>query len=125
MTTVDTTTADTTPSGPAVGSANTTPGTTTIALRALEHLAACLVREAARVPRRDVSVRLADAGGGLKILVGIPVTVSASSAESIVERTDDLRRHVVSGMRELAGREVRVVDVRWSGVRRIDERRVR
>ncbi|RPF20886.1 hypothetical protein [Myceligenerans xiligouense] len=104
---------------------STVPGTTTIAARALEHLATRLVQDAAHAARRDVSVRLADAGGGMRVSVTVPVVLGAHTTGSIAERGSGLRRSVIEGMRVLAGRSVTTVDVRYSGVRRNDARRVR
>lgn len=112
----------------AVGQAvpgTTVPGTTRISARALEHLAVCLVRDAAQVAHREISVRLADAGGALKVSVTVPVVVGTDGPGSIVDRSARLRRRVIEGMRDLAGRRVDVVDVRYLGVRRAEERRVR
>lgn len=106
------------------------PGATRITARALERLAVGLVRDAAHVPSREVSVRLSDAGGGLAVAVTVPVVVGgaaagARTAPSIADRGSRLRREVIDGMRDLAGRTVRTVDVRYSGVRRTGERRAR
>lgn len=105
--------------GPAV------PGTTRIRAQALEHLAVGLVQDAAQAAHREISVRLADVGGALRVSVTVPVVVDANTAGSIVDRGTQLRRRVIEGMRDLAGRRVDVVDVRYSGVRRAETRRVR
>jgi hypothetical protein len=104
--------------------AGQTPGRTTVSARALQHLATGLARDAARVPRRDVTVVLADAQGRLRVSVTVPVALAAGSGRTLVESGEELRRGVIEGMHELAGRAVGIVDVRYSGVRRIDERRV-
>ncbi|GAA2220780.1 hypothetical protein GCM10010413_10260 [Promicromonospora sukumoe] len=101
------------------------PGTLRISARAVEKLAACLAHEAAYVPLGQVSVRLADAGGALTVAVTLPVTVGGGVTGSIEERSSALRRHVITGMRDLGGRTVGSVDVRYAGVRRISGRRVR
>ena len=102
----------------------TVPGTTRISARALERLAVCLVHDAADVAHQEIAVRLADAGGALKVSVTVPVLVGVRSAGSIADRAARLRRHVIDGMRDLAGRQVDVVDLRYSGVRRGAARRV-
>ncbi|MFI6428273.1 hypothetical protein [Promicromonospora sp. NPDC050880] len=98
------------------------PGRTRISARALEHLAVGLVRDAAHAAQREVVVRLADAGGVLKVTVTVPVTVAPHLTGSIADRGAALRQHVIDGMRDLAGRRVDVVDVRYSGVRRTGTR---
>lgn len=100
------------------------PGRTTISARALEHLAAGLARDAARVPRRDVAVSVADEQGRLRVSVTVPVALTAGAGRSLVERGEELRRGVIDGMRELGGRAVSAVDVRYAGARRNGERRV-
>ncbi|MFE7504144.1 hypothetical protein [Promicromonospora sp. NPDC057488] len=101
------------------------PGTTRISARAIEKLAACLARESALVPLAQVSVRLADAGGALTVAVTLPVVVGGGVTGSVAERSSALRGHVISGMRDLAGRSVGSVDVRYAGAHRISGRRVR
>lgn len=100
------------------------PGRTTISARALEHLATGLARDSARVRRRDVTVSLADERGRLRVSVTVPVALTADAGRSLVERGEELRRDVIEGMQELAGRAVIAVDVRYAGARRIRERRV-
>jgi hypothetical protein len=104
-------------------------GATRITARALERLAVGLARDAAHVPLRDVSVRLSDARGGLAVAVTVPVVVGGGAgpgiAQSIEDRGSRLRQRVIDGMRDLAGRTVRTVDVRYSGVRRTNQRRAR
>ncbi|GAA4708507.1 hypothetical protein APR04_004564 [Promicromonospora umidemergens] len=99
-------------------------GATRISARALEHLAVCLVRDAAHVQHRQVSVRLADDDGGLTVWVSVPVAVGPNTAGSAAERGSRLRRGVIVGMRDLAGRTVTAVDVRFSGVHQVSGRRV-
>jgi len=106
-----------------VGAGPAVPGTTRITARALERLAVCLVRDAAHVDA--IAVRLADAGGSLKVTVTVPVAVGAGHTGSIADRSALLRRDVIAGMRDLGGRTVGAVDVRYSGVRRPTERRTR
>lgn len=99
-------------------------GRTTVSARALQHLATGLARDAARVPRRDVAVSLADERGRLRVSVTVPVALSAGDGRTLIDSGEELRRGVIEGMRDLAGRTVGVVDVRFSSVRRISERRV-
>lgn len=100
------------------------PGRTTVSARALQHLATGLARDAARVARRDVAVVLADEQGRLRASVTVPVRLAAGNPRTLVDSGNELRRGVIEGMQELAGRAVSTVDVRYSGVRRISERRV-
>jgi hypothetical protein len=104
------------------------PGTTRITARALERLAVGLARDAAHVPSRDVSVRLSDARGGLAVAVTVPVVLGGAgprTGQSIEDRGTRLRRQVIDGMRDLAGRTVNTVDIRYSGVRRTKQGRTR
>ena len=104
---------------------NVVSGTTTITGRALTRLAVGIARDAAKVSARDVSVSLSDEWGALRISVTVPVAIAAESGTTIVEGGDALRRGLINGMRELSGRTVAAVDIRYSGVRRTTERRVR
>jgi hypothetical protein len=100
-------------------------GTTTFTGRALQRLAAGIAGDAARVPVRDVSASLSDERGALRVSLTVPVALSAGRAVTIVEDGDALRRTVIERMRELSGGAVAVVDIRYTGVRRLTERRVR
>ncbi|MGM1017885.1 MAG: hypothetical protein ACQEW8_10145 [Actinomycetota bacterium] len=99
-------------------------GTTTIRAKALQHLAVGLVRDATGVPARDVTVGLADERGALRISITLPLALGTSPGDTIVERGDEVRRRVIEGFDRLGTRTVRTVDVRFSGVRRIRDRRV-
>ncbi|WP_369374158.1 hypothetical protein AB1046_08175 [Promicromonospora sp. Populi] len=101
------------------------PGTTRVTARALERLAVYLVRDSAHVHQREVAVQLADAGGALRVSVTVPVAVGGGATGSIKDRGDRLRRDVIAGMRDLGSRTVDTVDVRYSGLRRVTERRAR
>lgn len=105
------------------------PGATRITARALERLAVGLARDAAHVSSRDVSVQLSDARGGLAVAVTVPVALGGGAGprttQSIEDRGTRLRRHVIDGMHDLAGRTVNTVDVRYRGVRRTKQRRTR
>lgn len=105
--------------------ADTVVGTTTFTARALQHLAVGLARDAARVPTRDVTAQLSDERGALRITVTVPVALGAGAGANLVDSGANLRNALVEGMRRLAGREVSTVDVRYSGVRRHTEKRVR
>lgn len=103
----------------------TVVGTTTFTARALQRLAVGLAHDAARVPTRDVSVQLTDDRGAMRITVTVPVALATAPGRNLVDSGEELRKTLVEGMRRLAGREVGAVDVRYSGVRRHTERRVR
>ncbi|MFK3676477.1 hypothetical protein ACI2IP_02015 [Microbacterium sp. NPDC090218] len=98
-------------------------GTTTITGRALQRLAVGIARDAARVSSRDVGVQLSDRRGALRISVTVPVAEGRGG--NLVDSGEDLRQALIEGMRELAGREVGTVDIRYSGVRKSTEKRVR
>lgn len=100
-------------------------GTTTFTARALQRLAVGLTRDAARVPARDVAVHLSDERGALRLSVTVPVAMTDARGGNLVDSGEELRRRLVEGMRALAGREVSTVDVRYSGVRRNTQKRVR
>ena len=112
-----------TPESPAERVTAAARGRTTVSVRALQRLATGLVRDAARVTRRDVGIAIADDRGALRVSVTVPVALAAAGG-TIVDRGEGLRRVVIDGMRELADRAVGTVDVRYSGVRRVAERRV-
>lgn len=97
-------------------------GRTTVTGKALQRLVVGLVRDAAHVPARDVSVSLSDALGHLKAAVIVPVAVGLPG--SLVDRGSAVRRAVIEGVESLAGRSVASVGVRFSGVREAPERRV-
>lgn len=99
------------------------PGRTKISARALQHLATALARQIARVDVRDVSVTLSDAAGALAVSVVVPV-VSSQPPRTIPEQGDALRRGLIDGLGALAEREVRAVDIRFSGLRGSAGRRV-
>ncbi|QYM65193.1 hypothetical protein [Microbacterium sp. Se5.02b] len=100
-------------------------GSTTFSARALQRLAVGIVRDAAGVAVRDVGVQLSDHRGALRIAVAVPVARGGGQTSNLVEQGDALRRAVIDGMRDLAGRDVRIVDIRYAGVRRSRETRVR
>lgn len=99
------------------------PGRTTFTARALQRVAIGIAHDIARVSARDVAVQLSDQRGALRVTVTVPV--ATGRAVNVIDSSEELRRGLVEGMRELAGREVRTVDVRYAGVRRISEKRVR
>lgn len=98
-------------------------GRTVLSGRALQHLALGLVRDAARVPARDVSLSFSDDKGMLKAEITLPVVLAAGVERSLVQRAAALREAVTEGMASLAGRSVSAVDVRFSGVREVQGRR--
>lgn len=100
-------------------------GTTTFTARALQRLAVGIAHDVARVSVRDVGVQLSDDHGALRIAVTVPVAIASQSGKNLVTGGEDLRTGLIEGMRDKAGREVGTVDVRYSGVRRRTEGRVR
>lgn len=99
-------------------------GSTIVEARALQRLALGLVRDAAAVDARDVSVELTDHHGDLRVAVVVPVVRGRGHDDPVAVRGDALREAVVNGMRDLAARRVGAVDVRFAGLRREPERRV-
>ncbi|WP_337026697.1 hypothetical protein [Microbacterium sp. LB16] len=114
-----------TSAGTAEALAGTVAGTTILTARALQRLAVGIAHDAARVAAGDVAVKLSDHRGALRISVTVPVAEAAEPDANLVDRSEDLRRRLIEGMRDLAGREVGAVDIRYSGVRRNIEKRVR
>lgn len=106
-------------------SAEVVVGATIFTARALQQLALGIARDAARVSTRDVRVRLSDDRGGLRIDVTVPVAMTAARGTTVVETGEVLRAELIDRMRRLADREVRTVNVRYSGVSRKAEKRVR
>ncbi|WP_270366493.1 hypothetical protein [Microbacterium algeriense] len=106
-------------------SAEVVVGATIFTARALQQLALGIARDAARVSTRDVRVQLSDDGGALRIDVTVPVAMASSRGTTVIETGDALRAELIDRMRRLADREVRTVNVRYSGVRRNTEKRVR
>ena len=113
-----------TPEAPKEAGGPPLPGRTIVTARALQHLALGLVRDAARIPASDVSVSLSDDAGRLKATVTLPVSLGPAVGQSLIERGITLRGAVVQGMAALAAREVSSVDIRFSGVNVVQERRV-
>lgn len=112
--------------GGGASAGGTASGRTTFTARALERLAVGIARDHARVATRDVGVRLSDRRGALRIAITVPVVTTASThGEGLVRSGAGLRRALIDGMRERAGREVGAVDIRYSGVQRNTEKRVR
>ncbi|QYM76813.1 hypothetical protein [Leucobacter luti] len=100
------------------------PGLTVLTGRALHHLALGIVRDAARVPARAVTVSLSDNGGALRATVVVPVTLNGSEHTTLRDHGTALREALIQGMDQLAGRVVDTVDVRFAGVHRAPTRRV-
>lgn len=101
------------------------PGATIFTGRALQRLAVGIAHDIAGVPVRDVTVSLSDDRGGLRVAVTVPAAVSADGEKTLEESGDTLRRGLIEGMRDLGDRHVSIVDIRYSGVRRNAEKRVR
>lgn len=101
------------------------PGATIFTGRALEHLAVGIAHEIAGVPVRDVTASLSDERGSLRVSVTVPAALAETGGVTLVESGDELRQGLINGMRELAGRTVSIVDIRYSGVRRTRQKRVR
>lgn len=100
-------------------------GTTTLSAKALQHIATGIARDAARVPVDDVSVALADERGRLRVSVTVPLALTPGRDVSVRKDGEELRRRLIEGMRDLSGRAVDAVDIRYAGVRTVTERRVR
>ncbi len=99
-------------------------GRTILSARALQHLAVGVARDAARVSAKDVSVTLADHEGALIASVTVPVVFGPVANQSLDVQGAHLRRAMIAGLEDYAGRRVTSVNVRFSGVRNIKERRV-
>lgn len=98
-------------------------GRTTITSRALNRLATAVASDAARVPSREVGLGLTDAQGALRVVLTVPVAIRPGDAATLPERAEELRGAMIAGLRDLAGRSVGTVDIRYAGVRRTTERR--
>ncbi|GAB3631972.1 hypothetical protein GCM10027421_13250 [Microbacterium shaanxiense] len=98
-------------------------GRTTFSARALQHLATGLAKDAADVAARDVTVRLSDDAGDLRVSVVVPMLITKPS-RSVDVQSRRLRAGIISGLADLAGRRVSAVDVRFTGVKHFTERRV-
>ncbi len=103
------------------------PGRTTIRPVAIRRIAEAVAAEVAGVPASAVRAELADARGVLTVRVTTPVALEASTGArgTLVERAAALVETVASRLDALTGRSVGRVDVRFSGVRHAEERRVR
>jgi len=97
-------------------------GRTTLSARALQRVTTGVAKDAARLSADDVTVSLSDDSGGLRVVVALPVVAAAST---ITEQGDQLRAGIIQGIADLAGRRVSAVDIRFTGVKRPDHRRVR
>jgi hypothetical protein len=114
-----------TPDDAASAVVGTGVGTTTFTARALQQLAIGIALDTARVRARDVEVLLSDRRGALRIAVTVPAPETRDQGTSLIDAGEQLRCALIDGMRELAGRDIGSVDVRYSGIRRSAERRVR
>ncbi|MGF6822565.1 hypothetical protein M2317_001472 [Microbacterium sp. ZKA21] len=95
-------------------------GRTTITARALQQFAVGVVSDAADVRADRVHVDLGDQHGALRVSVTVPVLLGRS--EDLVRRGTGIRDRVIASLGDDAGRRVGVVDVRFSGVVRVDRR---
>lgn len=100
-------------------------GRTTITARALRRLAVGLVASASGAHPREVALHWDDARGGLHATVTLPLRMGDAVERTLEEQGADVRASLVTGMADQAGRRVDSVDLRFSGVRREDTRRVR
>lgn len=98
------------------------PGRTTISARALQRLSAAVAMDAAEAGPRDVTVTLSDDAGSLRVGVVVPARLGVPVIP-IPEQSARVREGVIAGMRDLGGRSVSSVDVRFVGVHRMAERR--
>jgi len=106
------------------GAATAVAGATAVESRALHRLALGTARDAAGVELDDVSVALGDRRGDLRVTVAVPVTLTGTDDAALAERGEALRTALVRRLGELASRRVGAVEVRFTGVRRQQERRV-
>lgn len=100
------------------------PGRTTITARALNRLAVGIVRDASRADATDVSLQLSDDSGALRARVTMPIVIEADDRLTVEQRAEHVRDEFVDRMNALAGRTVRRVDIRYSGVRQTQQSRV-
>lgn len=102
-------------------------GRTSIRSQAIRRIAQAAAAELAGVPARAVRAELADAHGALAVNVTTPLDngPGALGAETLVERAASIVEAVSSCVDALAGRSVARVGVRFTAVRRDQERRVR
>lgn len=100
-------------------------GRTTLTARALHRLAVGIVTSASGADPREVTLRWDDADGGLHATVTLPLRVENAAGRTLQEQGASVRTSLVTGMAERAGRRVDAVDLRFAGIHREDERRVR
>jgi len=100
-------------------------GRTTLTARALHRLAVGIVASASGADPREVALRWDDADGGLHATVTLPLRMGTAAGQTLQEQGASVRTSLVTGMAERAGRRVDGVDLRFTGVRREDTRRVR
>ncbi|HEY0261039.1 MAG TPA: hypothetical protein VGC18_14440 [Lacisediminihabitans sp.] len=101
-------------------------GRTTIRPQAIRRLVEAVAADAAGVPAGRVNAALSDEHGRLIVRVTSPVELTArtTSPRTLLDRAGELATVVAAGLDDLAGRSVRRVDVRITGVNRSNERRV-
>ena len=98
-------------------------GRTTITARALTRVATGLAADAAGVTATSADVSLADREGTLAARVTVPATIG--DGRVLAEQGERIQNAFVSRMREVAGRHVAHVDIRFSGTRITRRKRVR
>jgi hypothetical protein len=111
--------------GAAADAGSAQRGRTTLTAQALRRLATGLVADASGASAREVAVRWEDARGGLHAAVTLPFVQGHAPERTLAEQGAELRAALTGGMADLAGRRVEGVDLRYSGVRRVERRRVR
>lgn len=99
-------------------------GRTTLSPKALRHLVIGLARDIGRVPADEVVVTVRDDGGELALAVELPFAVEPLQPQTLSDRGQVIRDHVVTGLHELAARTARTVDIRFTALRRTDSKRV-
>ena len=106
-----------------------TRGRTTITSRAVRRVVSAVTADALEVPASDVTVTLTDAGGKLTVEARTPIRVPALSDRpvregSLVERLTRAQTEVRERVLGLTGSTVGRVDLRITGARIQERRRV-
>lgn len=108
-------------------------GRNRITSRAIRAVVSAVAARALQAPAKNVSVELADAAGGLRIIatapIGVPALTSASGAPlvptgpSILERAEAARATIGRDVAALTGSTIGAVDIRLSSAH-IDRDRI-
>jgi len=112
------------------GNASGSPrGRTTITSRAVRRVVSAVTADALEVPATDVSVTLTDDGGKLAVEARTPIRIPALSARpdqggTLVERLTVAQTQVRDRVLDLTGSTVGRVDLRITGARIQERRRV-